>query len=197
MQKRQQQPKQQQPTHTKPHPRATRSKPQPHKQPRRTISTRRQPHQSSPALTVSNNKAKFSTTTMSSSPDSSPELGSKVKVYTKTGDKGTTTLYNMQRLSKTSDYFDALGNTDEINSQIGLSREYFIQIPKVAAWRTQNPVGEEFRLNSVVNIDQKSTPGSNKDEVIDMDVQLQIIQSRLLDVGSWYVDYNCFEGDLM
>jgi len=48
----------------------------------------------------------------------------RVKVYTKTGDKGTTQLYNMQRLPKNSDYFEALGNTDELNAHIGLAREH-------------------------------------------------------------------------
>lgn len=35
-----------------------------------------------------------------SSPDASPELGSRIKVYTKTGDKGTAVLYTMERLPK-------------------------------------------------------------------------------------------------
>jgi ATP:cob(I)alamin adenosyltransferase len=51
-------------------------------------------------------------------------LGSKVKIYTKTGDKGTTQLYNMQRLPKNTDYFDALGDVDEVSSQLGLARHF-------------------------------------------------------------------------
>jgi cob(I)alamin adenosyltransferase len=47
-----------------------------------------------------------------------------MKVYTKTGDKGTTCLYNMQRLPKSCDYFEALGHVDELNASIGIAREY-------------------------------------------------------------------------
>lgn len=37
---------------------------------------------------------------------------------------GTTALYNLTRLSKSSDYFECLGAIDETNSMIGLAREY-------------------------------------------------------------------------
>jgi cob(I)alamin adenosyltransferase len=43
-----------------------------------------------------------------------------VKVYTKTGDRGTTSLYNGARCPKTDSCFDALGSVDELQSQLGL-----------------------------------------------------------------------------
>jgi len=46
----------------------------------------------------------------------------KSRVYTKTGDKGTSSLFNMTRRSKADDYFYALGDTDELNAHIGLVR---------------------------------------------------------------------------
>ena len=42
------------------------------------------------------------------------------KIYTRTGDKGTAALYNGERHSKKSPYFQALGNIDELNCHLGL-----------------------------------------------------------------------------
>lgn len=47
-----------------------------------------------------------------------------MKVYTKTGDKGTSSLYNGERRHKTDGAFQALGDVDELNSLCGVAREY-------------------------------------------------------------------------
>lgn len=71
-----------------------------------------------------------------------------MKVYTKTGDKGTSSLYSGERREKDDAVFAALGDVDELNSVVGVAREYAASLdPKLAT-------------------------------------QLEIIQSRLLDVGS-------------
>lgn len=44
------------------------------------------------------------------------------KVYTKTGDKGTTGLLTGERVRKTSARVEAYGTIDEINSALGLAR---------------------------------------------------------------------------
>lgn len=44
------------------------------------------------------------------------------KVYTKTGDKGTTGLLTGERVKKTSARVEAYGSVDEINSALGLAR---------------------------------------------------------------------------
>lgn len=50
-----------------------------------------------------------------------------MKVYTKTGDKGTTSLYGGVKVSKNDVRIDAYGTVDELNSAIGLIRSSEIQ----------------------------------------------------------------------
>jgi len=45
-----------------------------------------------------------------------------MKLYTKTGDKGSSGLYNGTRVSKTSLYFKLLGDLDELNTHIGMAK---------------------------------------------------------------------------
>lgn len=47
-----------------------------------------------------------------------------MKIYTKTGDKGQTSLYGGERVSKTSARIIACGEIDELNSAIGVSIAY-------------------------------------------------------------------------
>ena len=42
-------------------------------------------------------------------------------IYTKTGDKGDTGLFNGKRVSKASLRIEAIGTVDELNSTIGFS----------------------------------------------------------------------------
>ena len=43
-----------------------------------------------------------------------------MKIYTKTGDKGTTSLLGGKRCPKTDEIFSLLGDIDELNSYLGV-----------------------------------------------------------------------------
>lgn len=44
-----------------------------------------------------------------------------MKIYTRTGDQGKTSLFTGQRISKNNHFIDALGSVDEANSAIGIA----------------------------------------------------------------------------
>ena len=46
------------------------------------------------------------------------------KVYTKTGDKGQTSLYSGQRVDKTSPRIKLVGKVDTVNAQLGVAKVY-------------------------------------------------------------------------
>lgn len=56
-----------------------------------------------------------------------------MKIYTKTGDKGTTSLYDCSRVSKSSILIDLLGDIDELNSFIGIIDSSFL-LKDIQTW---------------------------------------------------------------
>jgi cob(I)alamin adenosyltransferase len=58
------------------------------------------------------------------------QIGLIMKIYTKTGDKGTTSLIGGTRLSKASLQIETYGTIDELNAYIGLVRDQPINEPR-------------------------------------------------------------------
>ncbi|OQS07787.1 cobalamin adenosyltransferase [Thraustotheca clavata] len=79
-----------------------------------------------------------------------------MKVYTKTGDKGTSQLFSGERRPKDDAVFMALGDTDELNAHIGVALT-------------------QFQLE---NLELKVPPA------VEFAARLEEIQSRLFDVGA-------------
>ena len=78
-------------------------------------------------------------------------------IYTKTGDNGSTSLANMERVSKASPRLQAYGTADELNAWVGLLRAQCTKI-------------------------QASQHGSSLEK--DIDTMLYSIQNRLFNAGA-------------
>jgi cob(I)alamin adenosyltransferase len=79
-----------------------------------------------------------------------------MKIYTKTGDKGTTALFGGKRVSKADLRIDTYGTVDELNSWIGLLRDF-----DVNASRKNILVEIQDRLFTVGSI-LATEPGNTK-----------------------------------
>ncbi|MES1964443.1 cob(I)yrinic acid a,c-diamide adenosyltransferase [Psychrobacter sp. AH5] len=67
------------------------------------------------------------------------------KIYTRTGDDGTTGMADGSRVSKADILFNVMGDVDELNSHIGLVQAYLAQTNKAA----NQPLSEHLqRLNA-------------------------------------------------
>lgn len=58
-----------------------------------------------------------------------------MKIYTRTGDKGTTALFGADRVSKTHPRIRAYGTIDEVNSLVGLARAHLPSSDHIATVR--------------------------------------------------------------
>jgi cob(I)alamin adenosyltransferase len=61
----------------------------------------------------------------------------KIKIYTKTGDKGETSLFSGQRVLKDDPFIEALGSVDECNSAIGTALSLLPNDPQLHLTKKQ------------------------------------------------------------
>ena len=116
------------------------------------------------------------------------------KIYTKTGDAGTSALYNRERREKDDAAFDALGDVDECNVACGIAREFCVDEnngleAQVRRRRRQNAREAD---EATTRGERRLTGTTNR-----RDAQLAEIQSRLLDVGSAVATPLCGSSDAM
>ena len=79
-----------------------------------------------------------------------------MKIYTKTGDNGTTGLYGGSRVKKYNLRIDSYGTVDELNAYIGLIKDQEISTSiKDSLLKIQN---ELFTLGAMLATPQKKKP---------------------------------------
>lgn len=90
----------------------------------------------------------------------------KSKIYTRTGDKGSTSLFSGSRVPKTHSLIETLGNTDELSSCIGVALEYCRRQPNLGSLCEQL-VYIQCRLQELNS--HVATPGGDKKPTVIFD----------------------------
>ncbi len=103
-----------------------------------------------------------------------------MKIYTKKGDTGTTSLIGGTKVAKFHYRIDAYGSIDELNGFIGLIRDY-IEDEHISSflYQTQNNL---FVIGSILASDGKSQmklPEINEDHVDQMEKEIDRVEQEL------------------
>lgn len=94
----------------------------------------------------------------------------KSMIYTKTGDKGTTSLVGGTRVPKTHIWLEAYGTVDELNSYLGLLQTYLTdEEDKQIIFRIQNKL---FSVGSYLATDQTQTKLRMESRIEDEDIRM-------------------------
>ncbi|MEP2934926.1 MAG: cob(I)yrinic acid a,c-diamide adenosyltransferase [Gilvibacter sp.] len=111
-----------------------------------------------------------------------------MKIYTKTGDKGTTALFGGTRVPKHHIRIESYGTIDELNSYIGLIRDQDIaQVYQAALIKIQDQL---FTVGAILATDpEKATLKSGKDrlnipkisqeDIADLEMQMDLMDEQL------------------
>ncbi len=106
----------------------------------------------------------------------------KSNVYTRAGDKGTTSLVGGTRVSKTSPRLEAYGTVDELNSWLGLIAAYPAQLPPEAPDTLLMAMNTLFDLGAILATEPESKwqPAPlNPARVRDLETAIDILDERL------------------
>ncbi|MCH1547650.1 MAG: cob(I)yrinic acid a,c-diamide adenosyltransferase [Flavobacteriaceae bacterium] len=105
-----------------------------------------------------------------------------MKIYTKSGDKGKTSLIGGKRIDKDELQVEAYGSVDELNSNLGLLVEYLTQKnDKEFILEIQNKL---FIIGSQLAVDTKYSnnlvlPSLNKNRIMNIENEFDLIESQV------------------
>lgn len=93
-----------------------------------------------------------------------------MKIYTKTGDKGTTALIGGTRISKSDKRLEAYGTVDELNSFVGLLLTY--EVPDNSRQMLYFIQNKLFVIGSFLATDAEKSAINSASEISNSDVKL-------------------------
>jgi cob(I)alamin adenosyltransferase len=104
-----------------------------------------------------------------------------MKIYTKGGDKGQTSLLGGKRVSKSDMRIEAYGTVDELNSNIGLLKDYDISdVYKAILLKTQHDL---FKIGSIlaceVDPDQYNLPKIEDSDIAEIENNIDEMEKEL------------------
>jgi cob(I)alamin adenosyltransferase len=122
-----------------------------------------------------------------------------MKIYTKTGDKGETSLFGGRRISKAHLRIECYGTVDELNSHVGLVRDVVSnKADKEILYTIQNKL---FVIGAIMASDPEKEKSKMIPDILEGDIQLledtmdlyneklEDLQSFILPGGHVYVSY--------
>ena len=104
-----------------------------------------------------------------------------MKIYTKTGDHGTTSLFGGKRISKADLRIDAYGTVDELNAFIGLVRDQDVnQKRKETLVQIQNTL---FIIGSILATEPGNTkvkiPSLREEDIVFLEKEIDAMDAEL------------------
>jgi len=104
-----------------------------------------------------------------------------MKIYTKTGDQGTTSLYGGKRISKGALRIETYGTVDELNSWVGLVRDQDVNTVRLDIL---NSIQQKlFVMGSILAADPANDkikiPSLQEEDVIGLEKEIDIMENDL------------------
>ncbi len=107
------------------------------------------------------------------------------KIYTKTGDKGETSLIGGTRVPKYHDRIEAYGTVDELNSYIGLIRDQLVNNHyKEVLLEIQDRLFTAESLLAAVK-ETKTLPQLNEDDILLLEKEIDEMNTQLPELHSF------------